>query len=196
MKTQSLSIKNNIKRLFLLVMLVSLVACASFDLESPSNVDLNGHWVLDSAVSHVVIFPLAHSAKQGPKGDGRGDGPRGGGDRGGPGKRGGEGSNNENGRQRFQKPESATATEMTIELVSDSMGVLYKSGNYRDVDWGVKEIRNRTISAGWKGDLLIIKTKGGTGTITETYQLSENSTVLTVQFTVDGNQYNRIYRRQ
>lgn len=199
-KTQTLSMDNSMNRLLLLVMLNNLVACATFDLEPPSNVNLEGDWVLDSTLSQAVIFPPANIRSHGQKGGAKGGGPRGGGgDRGGSGKRGSEESppsNNQSDQSPIHKHESATATQMTIDFASDSMGVMYKAGNYREIEWGKTKIRNRTINAGWQDDLLVIKMKGRNGTITEIYQLSENSNVLTLQFIVDGNQYKRVYRRQ
>jgi|GEM_PF-1460741 hypothetical protein len=39
------------ERLFLLVLLWSLAACATLDLDSAANVQLGGDWVLDSTLS-------------------------------------------------------------------------------------------------------------------------------------------------
>lgn len=171
------------------------MACASLDYESPSTVNLSGKWIIDSTLSQGVIFPSNNASTRGQKKGNKTGGPPPGGGRGGQGKRPDTEENSSDGGGRGpQKPDAAIATEMTIEHSGNSMGVLYQSGNYRDVDWGVTEMRNRTVTAGWQDNSLVIKTKGRRETITETYQLAEKGEVLTVLFDVGGEQYTRVYR--
>jgi len=100
------------------------------------------------------------------------------------------------GDRSIKKGDSAVAVEMKIEHVSDSMGILYQSGNYRDIDWGVVEKRGAKITAGWDDESLVVKTQRQRGTVIETYTLSADNNSLSVLFEVDGGEYIRVYRRQ
>lgn len=185
-----------IKTLCVISTFCLLTACATLKYESPEEVDLSGSWVLDPAHSQEVVFSNNSRAKK-PKGGGEGKGRRGGG--GGTAKRGprddDERSSNQDGERSKPKgkPEAAIATEMTIQQASDSMGIMYKSGHYRDVEWGKTEQRKQTTTAGWQEDSLVIKTEGGRSTMTETYSFNEAGDRLIVLFEVNGNKYYRIY---
>ena len=174
-----------------------MTACATLKYESPEQVDLSGSWVLDPDHSQEVVFASNNRANKPRGGGGEGKGRRGGGGREkqGQDKR----SSNEDGEtaQRSKpkgKPEAAIATEMTIQQASDSMGIMYKSGYYRDIEWGKTEQRRQKTTAGWDDDSLVIKTEGGRRKITETYSFNEAGDRLIVLFEVDGNKYYRIYQ--
>ena len=188
-----------IKALFSTLLLITLSACASrLDYESPSAVDLNGVWLLDSSASQEVVFSAARSSRgsRGEKGKGKPGGGKRGGERGS--KPGGDDDRLASGRggRSIKKGDSAVAVEMKIEHVSDSMGILYQSGNYRDIDWGVVEKRGAKITAGWDDESLVVKTQRQRGTVIETYTLSADNSSLSVLFEVDGGEYIRVYRRQ
>ena len=72
------------------------------------------------------------------------------------------------------------AKSMVIEQDSDSMGIRYENGVYRDVSWGERKRGLWEISAGWfEGDLVILsKTSDATGR--ETFRLSRSGQTLEV----------------
>ena len=186
----------NTRALLLIIpTLLVLSACATrLDYASPLDVDLSGTWLLDSSASQEVIFSSGASNKagRGEKGKRKSDGKRGGRRPDGNGDR----ADSERASRGSKKADSTVATEMKIDHVSDSMGIMYQSGSYRDIDWGVVEKRGSTIIAGWQDGELIVKTKGQRGTITETYTLSANGNTLSVLFEVSGGEYVRVYQRQ
>lgn len=182
--------RKNVRNFIAVLFSVSLSACASLAYKSPESINLSGEWVLDPAVSQTVIFSrhkAKHRAQRGSNGDRDGQGkPKG---------RRKASSNTDDGGAFQRKSDATVATHMTIEHVSDSMGVLYQSGYYRDIDWGVTEGLRGTVTAGWRDDSLVVKTKGPRRTVTEVYRLVENNTVLIIEFDVDGKTYKRVYRR-
>ena len=72
------------------------------------------------------------------------------------------------------------AKSMVIEQDSDSMGIRYDTGVYRDVSWGERKRGLWEVSAGWfEGDLVILS--GATdATGRETFRLSGNGQTLVV----------------
>jgi hypothetical protein len=180
--------------LFSILITIGLVGCAtSLDYSSPTTVDLTGTWVLDQKLSQVVIFPVAKSndKRARPKGGGR-EGKQ----KRGRSKPGSETPNKGSDDRPKLNRDAALATEMKIEQSIDSMGVMYQNGNYREVNWGKTERRKLTITAGWKGEALAIKSKGGRITLSELYTLEKSLDVLTIKFEVDDNEYSRIYKRK
>ena len=72
------------------------------------------------------------------------------------------------------------ATSMVIEQDSDSMGIRYDTGPYRDVSWGERKRGLWKVSAGWRDGDLVIRSKASDATGRETFQLSENGRTLVV----------------
>jgi len=136
---------------------------------------LVGTWLLNSSASQEVIFSSSASNKagRGEKGKRKPDG-----------KRGGRRSDGNGDRADSERASRG------------SKSIMYQSGSYRDIDWGVVEKRGSTITAGWQDGELIVKTKGQRDTITETYTLSANGNTLSVLFEVSGGEYVRVYQRQ
>lgn len=72
------------------------------------------------------------------------------------------------------------AKSMVIEQDSDSMGIRYDTGVYRDVSWGERKRGLWKVSAGWfEGDLVILS-KATDATGRETFRLSESGQTLEV----------------
>lgn len=178
-----------------------LTACTTLSYSSPDSVDLSGTWLVDESMSDRVMMRPPRDAKR--RGDRRGGGP-------GPGMRpGGEGGmrgpdgGGPGGRYdvddytaaQVLTPAAANSEELVIEHVSDSMGIRYQSGKYRDIDWGKTEQGRRKMTAGWQRQHLIIETSGRRGAITETFSLNEAHNVLTITYEVNGNEFVRVYRR-
>lgn len=174
-------------RILLPISLLVLSACASrLALQPPESVNLSGTWVLNEELSQdVIVMPMRQSGGfpgggggfpgggQRPSGAPPGGAGGGGGGRPPGGGRGGGGS------VIPQKSPAMTATEMTIEQDENSMGFAYPNEMYRDVDWGEKEVRGAEVTAGWDDETLVIKTKRGRFTFTETYLLEPEGKVLT-----------------
>ena len=72
------------------------------------------------------------------------------------------------------------AKSMIIEQDSDSMGIRYDTGVYRDVSWGERRRGVWEISAGWFEGDLVIYSKATDATGRETFQLSDNGQTLVV----------------
>ena len=73
------------------------------------------------------------------------------------------------------------AKSMVIEQHSDSMGIRYDTGVYRDVSWGDRKRGLWQVSAGWfEGDLVILS-KASDAVGRETFRLSENGQTLVVE---------------
>ena len=98
------------------------------------------------------------------------------------------------GRRKIEKPLAMMATEMTIEMSDDSMGVRYENGKYRDVNWGEDDYRGVKTVAGWQGDILLIDIKGSKQKYSESYKLANGGEELLVSFKVDGEEYVRLYQ--
>lgn len=175
-----------------LLSLVLLSACASrLAVESPSNVDISGTWLLDPSYSQEVYF-AQNNRKQGR--GGKGGGGKGGGKGGPPGGSGGQrnsdsASRNNEGQREQKKTPAMTATQMTIIQNIDSMGVAYPDANYRDVDWGKTKYWNSTVDAGWdKKQSLVIETKDKRSDIKETYYLDDSGQILILTIDVNGSE--------
>ena len=77
------------------------------------------------------------------------------------------------------------AKSMVIEQDSDSMGIRYDNGVYRDVSWGERKRGLWKVSAGWlEGDLVIVS-RASDATGRETFRLSEGG--LTLEVVVEAN---------
>ena len=186
-----------LRRAVLAILIITCLAgCAStLDYNSPTTVDLTGTWVLDPELSQVVIFPIAKSSgkRSRPQGGGREGKQRGG--RSKPDGQGGSDRSSTKGdadRPKLNR-DATLATEMIIEQAVDSMGVMYQNGKYREVDWGEVERRATTITSGWAGETLVIKSKGARTTLSEFYTLNDSRDVLTIKFDVAGDEYFRVY---
>lgn len=176
----------------LLILPLLLTACSSRLADTtPAGIDFSGTWVLVPEQSQdVIVFPRPPSTSAnnngqarpvgGPRGENRGD------------------KSSEKSPAPFRsihKTSAMTATEMTIEQDSFSMGVAYPGERYRDVDWGKRKLRGDTIVAGWKRDALIIRSETRRLNFTETYFLSPDESVLTLVVKLDGPRGNREFTR-
>ena len=72
------------------------------------------------------------------------------------------------------------AKSMAIEQDSDSMGIRYDNGVYRDVSWGERKRGLWEVSAGWLEGNLVILSKATDATGRETFRLSESGRTLEV----------------
>ena len=78
------------------------------------------------------------------------------------------------------------AKSMVIEQNSDSMGIRYDTGVYRDVSWGERKRGLWKVSAGWfEGDLVIFS-KASDTTGRETFRLSGHGQTLVVEVEADS----------
>ena len=78
------------------------------------------------------------------------------------------------------------AKSMAIEQDSDSMGIRYDTGVYRDVSWGERKRGLWNVSAGWFEGNLVILSKAADATGRETFRLSENGQTLVVEVEADS----------
>jgi len=73
------------------------------------------------------------------------------------------------------------ATSMVIEQDSDSMGIRYDTGDYRDVSWGERKRGLWKVSAGWLEGRLVIISKASDASGRETFSLSQNRQSLLIE---------------
>ncbi|RBP51765.1 hypothetical protein [Arenicella xantha] len=191
------------RALLFVFFVASLVGCTTLNFESPNTVDLSGVWLLDPSISQHVLFAPPKSNRKSSRREGGAGSSGGRGEHGGQGRRGGRDDsqsegNNTGGHQ--QKPEAAVANKMTIEQAFDSMGIRYVSGpnqteSYRDIDWGTTETYKNKTTAGWRETSLVVETESKRTTTTETYNLSADGNVLTLEFEVDDRKFLRVFKR-
>ena len=72
------------------------------------------------------------------------------------------------------------AKSMVVEQDSDSMGIRYDNGVYRDVSWGERKRGLWKVSAGWVEGRLVIVSKTSDATGRETLRLSADGQTLEV----------------
>jgi len=196
-------IQKTLKLITLLLLVTLLTSCASkLAFISPEKIDLSGTWLLDQKLSEDVIVILSRpnagtkSRKSGQSGSGK---PSGGGKHS-AGNRSTSGGSNTSASPRFRKPVWMTATQMTIEQVSDSMGIAYLNTLYRDVDWGNSEKKGKKILAGWADNRLIVISQHKRIKLKETYTLDSTARVLTLEIKVSGNKgkdtFTRVFRKK
>jgi len=179
----------------LLLVSIFLSACATrLEYASPSSVDISGSWVLNSELSEEVIIKRARPQSTNSGGRDQNQGRKGRGAGRPAGKP--EKSDRDAGGSRPGKPDSMIAKEMTIEQNTDSVGIQYLDGLYRDVDWGKNQYRGKTVVAGWQGEKLLIKTTGQKMSFSEIYQLGESKDVLYVTHEIGGQSFVRVYERK
>lgn len=146
--------------------LVAVVACSGvpLDAQPPARYDLGGQWVLNAELSDPPPNTRQIMARADRDfAEGRIGAPSG-------------------GALAFVTQDFPVleAKSMVIEQDSDSMGISYDNGVYRDVSWGERRRGLWKVSAGWfEGDLVILS-KASDATGRETFQLSENGQTLVV----------------
>lgn len=92
-----------------------------------------------------------------------------------------------------------SANTMSVEQNSDSMGVRFDQGNYRDVSWGTRERGLWKINAGWKDGQLYIISKASDAKATETLRLESGGERLVVNIDIKADSESisvtRVFRR-
>jgi len=78
------------------------------------------------------------------------------------------------------------AQRMHIEQNRDSMGVEYDGSDYRDVSWGVRQRGLWEVEAGWLEGNLVIDSQAPDGDARETFILSPDGEMLTIQIRVSS----------
>lgn len=179
------------------------LAAATLPAEQPGSephADLSGRWKLnreksdDPRVKMQARRPHSPGGSRGPMG-----GPMGGGPRGGPGM--GPGGGRPGGpagpgerpdAERLKERETAQAEltitqhepELTIEDASGQRRFLYTDGreSRRDGENGESlEVKTR-----WKGERVVVETRGGRGNVTESYLLAREGRELIVETRLEG----------
>jgi hypothetical protein len=91
------------------------------------------------------------------------------------------------------------AQRMHIEQNRDSMGVEYDGREYRDVSWGVRQRGLWEVEAGWLEGNLVILSEAPDGEAQETFALSPDGQMLTIDIRVSSGSENfavtRIFSR-
>ena len=149
--------------LFLLLQLL-LAGCKDLVMQSPTDVDLTGTWVLDRAHSDagaVHEHPAPLDVDERPTSNPRGHSP-------------------------LPRLPMLTAEEMTIDQDATSMGIAYPNQPYRDLKWGEQKHNLYRVQSGWDNGRLIVETKSTPMHIKETYTLSDDRNTLTLRVDVDG----------
>ena len=196
-------IQNTLKLISLLLLVTLLTSCASkLAFVPPEKIDLSGTWLLDQNLSEdvIVILPRPHAGARSRKSGQSGSGKPSGGGRHSAGGRPTSSGSNTSASPRFRKPVWMTATQMTIEQVSDSMGIAYPDALYRDVDWGKSEKKGKKILAGWAANSLIVISQHKQIKLKESYTLDSEAKVLTLEIKVSGNKgkdtFTRVFRKK
>jgi hypothetical protein len=153
------------KRSLVALLLLAASACSHLATVAPNDADLSGTWVLDARRSDSPP-PMGHRRSEVDEGEGR------------PSAGGGQSP------ARYGGPTPlltmVTATQMTIDQDSQSMGIAYPNEPYRDIKWGEQKRGLFTIEAGWEAQQLIILTKSQPMTVREAYSLSDAGNTLTI----------------
>ena len=178
------------KRLLTLSLALLLAACSSIELDetNPSNVNLDGTWILDFANSDDV--PDMRDGLNRPK-QRQPRNPR---------EaqiseiRGAIGSGLAFIVHDF---EVLRADKMEIELNPDSMGIRYFPGVYRDVSWGERQRGLWEVYAGWELGDLVILSRAPDLRVMERMQLSGDRLTVQVEIKADDEQrtLTRVFRR-
>ena len=92
------------------------------------------------------------------------------------------------------------ADALEIEQSADSMGVRYGETTYRDISWGERKRDFWTVQAGWEEGLLVVRSKRGGVSGTETLALEEGGQRLRIVVHIKAEGENvqavRVFRRQ
>lgn len=189
---------NNVAVLGVLIVFF-ITACATrLDTTSPLDTDFSGKWLLNQSASQTVSIGPSGQQNSGMGGNSGGMG----GGMGGAENAEGVAEQQPGGRN-FGGPRLTPAMkslEMTIEQNHDSMGIAYPDELYRDVDWGEKKFYRETVTAGWQGSSLIVKSSSDDMTITETYQLNSTKDILSLTISIKDqrgtNEFVRVFNLQ
>ena len=153
-------------------LLLALGGCGSvpLDPEAPSEFDLNGHWVVNAALSDPPPDERrlrAQADRALLEIDRKGQ------------------------RRRMGMLAFVTAdfpvlasSSMIIEQDPLSMGIRYESGAYRDVTWGERRRGLWKVKAGWTEDGLVISSRADDAAATETMRLSEDGRQLAISIQI------------
>jgi hypothetical protein len=76
------------------------------------------------------------------------------------------------------------ARRMQIEQDSQSMGLSYDGGTWRDVSWGTRKRGLWEVQSGWQEDRLVILSKAEDADARETFSLDPGGRILTVTVAV------------
>ncbi len=148
--------------------LAALGGCGStpLDPEAPTEFDLNGHWVINRALSDP------------PPDEGRlrAEADRALVEMGRPGQR------RRTGMLAFVAADFPVlaSKSMIIEQDPQSMGIRYASGAYRDVSWGQRRRGLWEVNAGWTEAGLVIASRADDASATETLRLREDGRQLAI----------------
>ena len=92
-----------------------------------------------------------------------------------------------------------SANTMSVEQNSDSMGVRFNQGDYRDISWGTRERGLWKTRAGWNDGQLYIISKANDASAMETMRLENGGDRLVVNIDIeaDGEEISvtRVFRR-
>ncbi|MCZ6642890.1 MAG: hypothetical protein O7F71_15035 [Gammaproteobacteria bacterium] len=92
------------------------------------------------------------------------------------------------------------ADRMVIEQNSDSMGIEYNRGGYRDVSWGKRTRELWEVYTGWEQGNLVIVSRGDNAQTRETMRLDDNGRLLVIDVEVDADGEKvsvvRVFRRR
>ena len=148
--------------------LLALSGCGSvpLDPEAPTGFDLNGHWVINQALSDPPPNErrLQHEADRSLLEMGR------------------LGQRRRMGMLAFVTADFPVlaSRSMIIEQDPNSMGIRYESGAYRDVSWGERRRGLWEVNAGWTEDGLIIASRADDARATETMRLRQGGRQLAI----------------
>ena len=91
------------------------------------------------------------------------------------------------------------ARRLHIEQNRDSMGVTFDDDRYRDVSWGVRQRGLWNVEAGWLEGALVIVSDAKDGEARETFVLSPDGQMLTIEIELKAGRENlaltRIFTR-
>ena len=168
-------------------LLMALAGCGSvpLDPEAPAGFDLNGHWVINLALSD----PAPNERRLQAQAD-----------------RALLEMDRMGQRRRMGMLAFVTADfpvlaskSMIIEQDAQSMGIRYESGAYRDVSWGERRRGLWEVEAGWTEEGLVIASKADDARATETMRLRKSGRQLAISIEIksagDGLSAVRVFDR-
>ncbi len=92
-----------------------------------------------------------------------------------------------------------SANGMTIEQNSDSMGMRFEQGRYRDVSWGTRERGLWKINAGWNEGQLYIISEASDASAKEILRVEDGNErlIVNIDLEADGDSISirRVFRR-